>query len=154
MRFAALAAIVFISTVPAFGAGADSQTAIIDVGRLGAMMDRSEDALKILVPTVRDSDMDTPAAQRAFAFQQLVSAVLRFNLIAAEACRSGIAAPKVCAGAPYLPPWLKDAPESDRSDAQLDAMIADANAHLEPLWRDICAKGQKVSGDDTFCDLE
>jgi len=146
--------LILALSAPAFGAGADSQTATIDAGRLGVMMDRSEDALKILVPTAHDSDVGPPAAQRAFAFQQLVSAVLRFNLIAGQACRTGIAAPKPCAGAPYLPAWLKDAPDSDHSDAQLAAMIAEASAHIEPFWSDICAKGQKISGDDTFCDLE
>jgi hypothetical protein len=131
----------------------DGTTLSIDAGRLVAMVDQSAEALKVLPPADRNEDGSPEPAQSAHAFDDLVSAVLRYDVIAGEACRARVVDPKLCVG-PYLPSWLKDVPEADHSNAALRAMIDDTNAHLEPFWSDICAKARQVAKNETFCQIE
>jgi hypothetical protein len=132
---------------------ADGASLMIDAGRLGVMVDQSEESLKALTPTVKEQDLGPASAQRAYAFHELVAAVLRYNLVAGDACGAGVVPAKLCPG-PYLPGWLKDGPRVDHSEADLRAMIDDATAHLEPFWSDICSKGKRAAGREVFCKLE
>ncbi|MBI3677896.1 MAG: hypothetical protein HY243_14905 [Proteobacteria bacterium] len=133
--------------------GDDPSTLAIEAGRLGVMMDQSTEALKLLAPNARDADLDTPEAQRAHAFEELVTAVLRYNLVANEACRRSLVSAKLCSG-PFLPAWLKDGAGTDHDGASLRAMIAETSERLMPFWSEMCEKGKKASGDDTFCAVE
>ncbi|MGD0143237.1 MAG: hypothetical protein ABSC92_08770 [Rhizomicrobium sp.] len=130
----------------------DSASLAVDAGRLMVMVDQSEDALKMLAPTVKAEDTG-PEPQGDHAFSELVSSVLRYNIIAHEACRARVVDPELC-GESYRPVWLTEAPDAARSDAVLRAMIDDATAHLEPFWSDICAKAKHATKDEAFCQLE
>ena len=155
MRFLSLLALTLsFLAAPALAAEDDDpSTLAIEAGRLDVMMDQSREALKLLAPNAKDTDLDTPQAQRAHAFEELVTAVLRYNLVANEACRRSLVSAKLCTG-PFLPAWLKDRAGTDHDAASLRAMIAEASERLMPFWSAMCEKGKKASGDDTFCAME
>ena len=144
---------------PAFAApqaddGADARAGlVIESGRLVVMMDQTREALKLLEPGRSHADLASSAAERAYAFQELVTAVLHYNLLEARACRDHQVAATHCTG-PWLPAWLEDRPGTDHSEARLRAMVDEASARLVPFWTDLCAKGRAKAKDDHFCDLE
>lgn len=150
---AALFAYVPLAVAAPAGPAADPATLAIDAGRLDVMMDQSTEALRLLAPNADPGNLDTPDAQRAYAFQELVSAVLRYNAISDRACRQGLVSEALCGG-PYLPVWLSERPDTARTDAALRAMIDDAAAQLTPFWAALCEKGRKAAHDDTFCAIE
>jgi hypothetical protein len=131
----------------------DAAALSIDAGRLVVMVDQSADALNILVRVDKNEDGGPESGQSAHAFADLVSAVLRYDVIAREACRAGVVSTKLCTG-PYLPAWLKNASDTDRSNVALRSMIDDATSHLEPFWSDICSRAKQVTKDQAFCQLE
>lgn len=133
--------------------GDDLGTLSIEAGRLGVMMDQSTDALKLLAPNAKDVDLGPPEAQRAYAFEQLVTAVLRYNLVSHEACRRSLVSDKLCLG-PFLPGWLKDSAATDHPIADLRVMIDETTGRLMPFWSALCDKGRKVADDETFCAME
>lgn len=133
---------------------ADERAAlIIDSGRLVVMMDQSKAALDVVAPGAAHGDLVRARAQRAYAFQELVAAVLHYNLLAAKACRAGAAPARFCTG-PYLPDWLTDPPGTDHSEADLRAMVEAAGHRLVPFWSEVCGRGRAASKDRHFCDLE
>lgn len=131
----------------------DDPVLVIDAGRLGVMMDQSTLALKLLAPGPAHGDLSTGAAQRAYALQELVAAVLRYNFLLQRACRTSAVARAHCTG-PFLPPWLNDAPGTDPGAADLRAMVDATSARLIPFWTDLCAKGRAAAHDDKLCAIE
>jgi hypothetical protein len=117
------------------------------------MMDQSKAALDLLAPGSNRAEPPPAAAQRIYAFQELVAAVLHYNLLLQRACRAHVAPAGRCNG-PYLPAWLNDPPGADHSEVELRAMVEDASQHLVPFWSDVCGKGRAAAHDDQFCDLE
>jgi hypothetical protein len=153
MRFILPLAALFLATLPTLAADDDTYALAIDAGRLDVMMDQSSEALKLLAPTAKDDAPASPQAQRNRAFDELVTAVLRYNLIAHETCRRALVSAKLCTG-PFLPDWLKDGADVDHDVSSLRAMIDETSARLEPFWNELCEKGRKASNDDTFCAIE
>jgi hypothetical protein len=143
------------AAAPADAPSSDADPAVlaIDAGRLGAMVDRTADALKFLAPSARDDTTAQEPAQTGPVFPELVYAVRRYNILVGEACSAGIVGMEFCAN-PYAPTWLGDAPDASYGNAALRAMIDDATAHLEPFWSLVCAKATRASKDEAFCQLE
>jgi len=140
-----------LAAPPAGAPADDGALLVIEAGRLAVMMDQSRGALTLLGTDGAHGDLAAAAAQRAYAFQELVAAVLHYNLLLA--CRGHVARPALCTG-PYLPAWLKDPPGKDHSGAALKAMVEEASAHLMPFWDEMCAKGRVAAKDESFCALE
>jgi hypothetical protein len=138
---------------PASSPADDRARLVIEAGRLAVMMDQSRGALTLLGTDGAHGDLEDSVAQRAYAFQELVAAVLHYNLLLARACRGHVARPALCTG-PYLPAWLTDPPGKDHSEAALKAMVEEVSAHLMPFWDEMCAKGRAAAKDEHFCDLE
>lgn len=140
---------------PGFAAGDENDpgTLSIEAGRLGVMMGQSADALKLLQPALRNDDLGETDAERSRAFQDLVGAVLRYNLLSFQACTRGVLSGELCRG-PYLPVWLGEHTDAVRSDAALAAMIAEATDRLMPFWDAMCARAVKSGADKDFCAIE
>jgi hypothetical protein len=154
MRFLVLCVLASSFLVaPAHAVDGDDPSLSIEAGRLGVMMDQSTEALKLLAPNAKDTDLGPPEAQRAYAFEELVTAVLRYNVVAHEACRRSLVSATLCVG-PFLPAWLKDGAAVDHSDASLREMVDETTGRLMPFWSAMCEKGRKASGDDFFCAIE
>lgn len=131
----------------------DADELAIDAGRLVVMVDESEEALKLLAPSLKIEDSGPGPVQMGSVFPRLVFAVGRYSVVVAGACRATRVDPRFCMGA-FAPGWLKDPPDTDHDDAALRSMIEDATSHVEPFWSDICARAKRASGDEGFCQLE
>ncbi len=131
--------------------GDDAASLQIDAGRLDVMVDQSEEALKLIAPDAQSLESASDAELRAYAFQEIVAAVLRYNFVSDKACRAGAVDPGLCKG-PYLPVWLKG--DATYSNAQLRAMIDEATDRLMPFWKALCGKGRRLAHDESFCRLE
>lgn len=126
---------------------------IIESGRLVVMMDQGAAALKLLHAGAAHGDLDAGVAERAYAFQELVAAVLHYNLLQQRACRAAIVARALCKG-PYLPDWLKDLPGKDHGESELRRMTGAVSHRLTPFWTALCDEGGAAAHDESFCALE
>ncbi len=134
-------------------AGDDALTLRIDAGRLGALVDQSADALHAIAPQAAPQAPAATPDERAYAHQELVSAVTRYNFVSDQACRAGAVDPSLCEG-PYLPAWINDPPGTAYSTERLRAMIDEASRRLVPFWKDLCVKARKKTHDESFCQIE
>lgn len=121
----------------------------IDAGRLDAIMRNMESVLD----TARFRAGASASEQRREMADVLVESVVRFNANAVRACRAR-AVPALYCGGPYTPGWLYRPRSEIPSQSQLQTMLSDAQARIEPFWRSLCARG--MNGRDTYamCQME
>ncbi len=156
MRLSSFALSLLLLAVPTVVSAEADSDPVIDAGRLGVMMSQSAEALARLSNAAHADDTPDPALSaetqaQNLAFQQLVTAVLRYNAVSNDACRMGVAPKAVCPG-PFLPPWLGGT--APHSDAALRAMIDEASGRLMPFWNAMCEEAVRSGADENFCAIE
>ncbi|MBI1330372.1 MAG: hypothetical protein GC166_10785 [Alphaproteobacteria bacterium] len=151
----ALGAVFLGLVTPAWSADADTDpnNLSIEAGRLGVMMGQSADALKRLAPALKNDDLGEADALRSHTFQDLVGAVLRYNLVSFQACRRGVLNGDLCQG-PFLPKWLSEPTGTMHTDADIAAMVDETTGRLMPFWDAMCARAIKSGADKDFCAIE
>ena len=151
--FCAGASAVFAaSPTPSQHRAAIAAEMMIEAGRLSVMLDQAEAAMKLRAqPT--EEPVETPAQQQIYAVHELRAAVLRYNVMQFDACRSGLISGDLCAQ-PYLPDWLKEPPDVIPPPFVVVARVQDAMTHILPFWSAMCAKAVAQTHDDTFCAME
>jgi hypothetical protein len=126
---------------------------MIEAGRLGVILDQADAAMKLRVGEPPEEPVETPGQQQIYVVHELRAAVLRYNMMQFDACRSGTLAGELCTE-PYLPDWLKEAPDTVPPPAAIAVRVRDAVSHITPFWKALCAKAVAQTHDETFCAIE
>ena len=127
---------------------------MIEAGRLGVMLDQADAAIMMHNGGQSPEEpVGTPAQQQIYAVHELRAAVLRFNVMQFDACRSGVVSGELCA-TPYVPDWLKEPQDTVPAPAVVLARVHDTLVHIMPFWKAMCAKAIAQTHDETFCSME
>ncbi len=143
MRRVLVAAAVALMATPAWGDEQDNFIMVIDAGRLGVMMNQSQEILGQPSDPARDGSTETWAVLRR--------AVFDYQRLLPVACARHAVAKEVCEPAFYAPRWLGDA--AAPTPEVLRGRIDEAQAHVGALWGGLCARLPKKH-DESWCQLE
>jgi hypothetical protein len=139
-----LVILALLAATPAWADEQDDFIMTIDAGRLGAMMNQSQEILKLPSdPASSDGSTETWAVLRR--------AVLEYQRLLPVACARHAVAKDVCEPAFYAPRWLADVsrPKPDVLRARID----EAQGHVSALWGGLCDRLPKPH-DESLCQLE
>lgn len=128
---------------PAIASDAHSELSE-SLSTIDTMLDRSEEVLE-------SAAMADPRPVAMKPFRELQIAVLRYRLVLVHACEMRMAGSEFCSE-PYAPEWLNNEPMTEPDEVELRARIADAEAHIRPFWRAVCAH-EAMDGADA-CTLD
>jgi hypothetical protein len=146
-----LAALLLFLAGASAGQANDSASSdlVVEVGRLHAMLGKSEILLK-----VGESDKSAPAGDTVREtddpFVLLKDAVIRYDRDVSDACRRNAIAGPICND--FLAPWWLAA-GTRPPDSRLQDWIEATSRHITPFWKEAC----RINGagvDPSLCEIE
>lgn len=136
----------------------DLFTLSIDVGRMGVMLDQGRRGLDLVLKEgLHDTEDVEDALTVKSLYADLARAIMAYNALLIDACGQNKVSSELCEDY-YVPSWLEVPKSGDipkKSDVKkLQQRIWEVQEKVGRLTGELCAIGQNIAKDETFCAIE
>lgn len=136
----------------------DLFTLSIDVGRMGVMLDQGRLGLDLVLQEgLHDTDDIEDELSVKSIYVDLARNIMAYNALLIDACGQNKVSLELCDDY-YLPSWLEVPKRGDipkKSDVKkLEQRIWEVQEKVGWLSGELCAMGQNIAKDETFCAIE